>query len=52
MDINIKQQIKKPKAIQKLQEKKIEEYKVMKKEEFTKLYMKHIGKKVKLELSQ
>ena len=52
MEIDIKQLIKKSKAIQKIQEKTKEEYKIKNEEEFAKLYMKHIGKKVKFKLSQ
>ena len=50
MKINIKQLIGQSKATQKTQEKKIEEYKVIKEEEFAKLYKKYFYEEVKLEL--
>ena len=52
MKINIKQLIEQSKATQKTQEKKIEEYEVIKEEEFAKLHMKYIEEKVKFEISQ
>ena len=52
IEIDIKQLIEQSKAIQKIPENTIEEYKVMKEEEFAKLYMKHFDKKVTFELNQ
>ena len=52
MKINLKQLIKKPKTIQKIQEKTIEEYKVMKKDELSKICKKYLNKEVKFEINQ
>ena len=51
MKIDIKQIVEQSKAIQNTQEKTIEEYKVMKEEEFNKSNMNSIRKMVKFELS-
>ena len=52
LKIDIKRLIKQSKTIQKMQQKTIEKYKVMTEKEFVKLYMKHLNKEVKLELSR
>ena len=52
IEIDIKKLIEQFKAIQKMQENKIEEYKVMKKEEFAKLYKKYLNEEVRIVLSQ
>ena len=52
MKINLKQLIMKPKTIQKIPEKTIEEYKVMKKDKLAKLCKKYLDGEVKFELNQ
>ena len=52
MEIDIKKLIEQSKGIQKIQENKIDEYKVMKKKTFAKLCKKYLDEEVKFELSK